>query len=56
VLVDDEIVAVIDLKADRERRGLVIQQWTWVGIGTARAHKKRIEEVLHRFDAFQFAG
>jgi uncharacterized protein YcaQ len=55
VLADDEIVAVIDLKADREQRRLLIQQWTWVGVGKARAHKKRIEEVLHRFDAFQFA-
>lgn len=56
VLVDDEIVAVLDLKADRERKKLLVQQWTWVGIGNARAHKKRIEEALHRFDAFQFAS
>ncbi len=31
VLVDDQIVAAIDLKADRENKVLRIQQWTWVG-------------------------
>jgi uncharacterized protein YcaQ len=31
VLVADEIVAAIDLKADRENSVLRIQQWTWVG-------------------------
>ena len=30
VLVDDQIVAAIDLKADRENKVLRIQQWTWV--------------------------
>lgn len=56
VLVDDEIVAVLDLKADRERKKLLMQQWTWVGHGNARTHKRRIEEALHRFEAFQFAS
>lgn len=55
VLVGDEIVAAIDLKADRERGKLLMQQWTWVGRGSARAHKRRIEEELHRFERFQFA-
>ena len=31
VLVGDEIVAAIDLKADREKKALLVQQWTWVG-------------------------
>ncbi len=53
VLVDDEIVAAIDLKTDRERGKLLVQQWTWVGKGSARAHKRRIEEELHRFERFQ---
>jgi uncharacterized protein len=53
VLVGDEIVAAIDLKADRENRALLMQQWTWVGHGTATAHKTRIEEELHRFEQFQ---
>jgi len=53
VLVGDEIVAALDLKADRAQRKLLIQQWTWVGHGAARAHKKLIEQELHRFEAFQ---
>jgi len=52
VLVDDQIVAAIDLKADRENKVLRIQQWTWVGKG-AKRHKPRIEEELHRFERFQ---
>jgi uncharacterized protein YcaQ len=55
VLVDDEIVAAIDLKTDREKRRLLVQQWTWVGNGSQRRHKARIEEALHRFERFQLA-
>ena len=55
VLVDEAIVAAIDLKTDRERRKLLMQKWTWVGRGSARAHKRRIEEELHRFERFQLA-
>jgi len=54
VLIGEDIVAAIDLKADREKRKLLIQQWTWVGKGSASAHKAMIEEKLHRFEAFQF--
>jgi uncharacterized protein YcaQ len=54
VLVDDEIVAVLDIKADREKRKLLMQQWTWVGKGKAKLHKARIEEKLHVFERFQF--
>jgi hypothetical protein len=55
VLVDDEIVAAIDLKADRRKQKLLVQKWSWVGRGSARAHKKRIEDELHRFERFQLA-
>jgi uncharacterized protein YcaQ len=55
VLVDDEIVAAIDLKTDRQKGRLLIQKWTWVGRGTARRHKRRIEEELDRFERFQLA-
>jgi uncharacterized protein YcaQ len=55
VLVGDEIVAAIDLKTDRERQKLLIQQWTWVGKGSARAHKKKIETALEAFERFQLA-
>jgi uncharacterized protein YcaQ len=52
VLVDDEIVAAIDLKADREKAILQIQQWTWLG-KQAKRHKARIDEELRRFEQFQ---
>ncbi len=55
VLVGDEIVAAIDLKTDRERQKLLVQQWTWVGNGPRRPRKKQIEEALHRFERFQLA-
>ena len=53
VLVGDEIVAAIDLKTDRERGKLQVQKWTWVGSGSRKAHGRRIEEELHRFEPFQ---
>ncbi len=53
VLVGEEIVAAIDLKTDRERRKLLVQKWTWVGKGSARAHKRKIEDALHTFEKFQ---
>jgi uncharacterized protein YcaQ len=49
-------VAAIDLKTDRERRKLLVQQWTWVGNGSRRERKRRIEEALHRFERFQLAS
>ena len=53
VLAGDEIVAAIDLKADREKQVLLVQQWTWVGAGSVLSHKGPIEEALHRFERFQ---
>jgi uncharacterized protein YcaQ len=55
-LVGDEVVAAIDLKTDRAKQKLLLQKWTWVGKGSARAHKKFIEEELHRFERFQLAS
>ena len=59
VLVDDEIVAAIDLKTDRKSRKLLMQKWSWVGNGARRGVRKdlkrRIEEELHRFERFQLA-
>jgi len=55
VLVGDEVVAAIDLKTDREQGKLLIQQWTWVGKGSARAHKRQIETALGTFERFQLA-
>ncbi len=56
VLVDGEIVAVVDLKADRTRRDLLIQQWSWVGKGQPSLHMAAIEQKLHQFEGFQFAA
>jgi uncharacterized protein YcaQ len=55
VLIGDEIVAVLDLKTDRERGRLLVQQWTWVSNAARRARRKLIEEALHRFERFQLA-
>jgi uncharacterized protein len=55
VLVGDAVVAAIDLKTDRARQKLLVQQWTWVGRGGARQHKRLIETELHRFEKFQLA-
>jgi hypothetical protein len=55
VLLGDQIVAALDLKTDRERQKLLVQKWTWVGQGSARAHKKYIENALHAFERFQLA-
>jgi hypothetical protein len=53
VLVGDAVVAAIDLKADREKQALLIQQWSWIGAGKAARHKKLIEQELHLFEQFQ---
>jgi uncharacterized protein len=55
VLVGDEIVAAIDLKTDRAQGKLLMQQWTWMGRGAPRLHKRLIEEELGRFEPFQLA-
>jgi uncharacterized protein YcaQ len=54
VLVGDDIVAAIDLKTDRERGRLIVQQWTWIG-RNSRRHKPKIEQALERFERFQLA-
>jgi uncharacterized protein YcaQ len=59
VLVGDDIVAALDLKTDRQNRKLLVQKWNWVGNGKPKGgrkeFKRRIEEELHRFEAFQLA-
>ncbi|MFO1104986.1 MAG: crosslink repair DNA glycosylase YcaQ family protein [Amaricoccus sp.] len=55
VLVGDRIAAVLDLKADRAARALLIQQWTWTQ-AAAEGDKTLIEQALGRFEAFQFGA
>jgi hypothetical protein len=54
VLVGDAIVAAVDLKTDRERGKLLVQKWTWLD-RAHRAHKRAVEDALHRFERFQLA-
>lgn len=55
VLADNEIVAALDLKTDRQANKMLIQSWHWVGKGNATDHKQRIEEALHKFEQFQLS-
>jgi uncharacterized protein YcaQ len=55
VLIGDEIVAVLDLKTDRERGKLLMQKWTWIAKDARAARRRQIEEALHRFERFQLA-
>ena len=59
VLVGDDIVAALDLKADRPNRTLLMQKWTWMGDGQKAVARKKlkplIEQELDRFARFQFA-
>ena len=52
VLAGDKIVAAIDLKTDLQAKKLLVQKWTWL-TGESKSLKIRIEEELHRFEAFQ---
>jgi len=56
VLAGDTVVAALDLKADRAKRALLIQKWTWIGGGTSDAHRRAIEDALGRFEAFQLGN
>ena len=56
VLIDDEVVAAIDLKTDRVQRKLLVQQWTWLEQGKASRHQVHIDDALHRFERFQLVG
>lgn len=54
VVMDDKVVAVLDLKADRAKSKLLMQQWTWLAKNKSAANKRKIEQELHRFEEFQF--
>jgi len=55
VLVGNDIVAALDLKTDRQKRKLLMQQWSWIGRRPRKELRRRIEEELHRFERFQLA-
>lgn len=52
VLVGDRVVAALDLKADRQQRRLMVQQWSWVG-GAGSEHRGAIDAALTQFERFQ---
>jgi uncharacterized protein YcaQ len=53
VLMDNEIVALLDLKADRQADKLLVQKWTWLGKFKSKERKARIEVALGKFERFQ---
>ncbi|MCP8882997.1 winged helix DNA-binding domain-containing protein [Devosia sp. XJ19-1] len=54
VLLDDRVVAAVDLKTDRQAGKLLIQKWTWLEEVGAEA-KAAIDVELGRFERFQRA-
>ncbi|PTM40777.1 crosslink repair DNA glycosylase YcaQ family protein [Bosea sp. 124] len=56
VLIGDAVVAVLDLKTDRQAGRLLIQQWSWLDGQETPERKARIEEALQRFERFQLAA
>ncbi|WMT88887.1 winged helix DNA-binding domain-containing protein [Pelagibacterium sp. 26DY04] len=55
VLVDDRVIAAIDLKTDRQNSKLLVQKWTWLEEVGAEA-REAIEAELGRFERFQLEG
>ena len=54
VLVDDRVVAAVDLKTDRQAGKLLVQKWTWLEDAGTEA-KAAIDTELGRFERFQLA-
>ncbi|WP_274520236.1 DNA glycosylase AlkZ-like family protein [Cupriavidus sp. IDO] len=52
VLVGNEFVAAIDLKAERQKRKLAVQKWTWL-VPHRSGLKAQVEDALDRFEDFQ---
>lgn len=55
VLVDDRVVAAVDLKTDRQAGKLLVQKWTWLEDAGAEA-KAAIDAELGRFERFQLSS
>lgn len=53
VMIGSEIVAVLDLKTDRQNQKLRMQKWTWLKKFKSTENKKSIEAELERFEKFQ---
>lgn len=55
VLIGDTVVAVLDLKTDRQAGRLLIQQWSWLEGQESPERQALIEAELERFERFQLA-
>lgn len=54
VLIGNNIEALLDLKADRENKKILINNWVWLNKNKSKEKKKQIEIELDRFSKFQF--
>ncbi|MBL7668932.1 MAG: YcaQ family DNA glycosylase [Bdellovibrionaceae bacterium] len=54
VLIEDKIVALLDLKTDRQSKKLLIQNWIWRPKQKTKHFKRMIETELNQFEKFQF--
>lgn len=53
VLAGEQVIAALDLKADRQAGTLLIQAWHWIGAGNDADHRQAVETALHEFERFQ---
>lgn len=53
VLIGNNIVAVLDLKTDRQNQKLLIQKWTWLKKFKSKENKQSIEAAIEKFESFQ---
>jgi uncharacterized protein YcaQ len=56
VLIGDQMVALLDLKTDRQQKRLLIQSWHWLEGKKSQDHKKSIELALEAFEGFQLCA
>jgi uncharacterized protein YcaQ len=55
VLSENNIIAGLDLKTDRQAQKLSVQNWVWLDKHKSADNKKIIENEMHKFEKFQLA-